>query len=217
MPWVNSNSCNARTTVLAATGRLCNLHRRNRGSYYPRLCITHYISSTLRTRLVPVSCITCLKPIALTILRQFREFDELLLASFKRYILSNPKKFENCPTADCPQVYRIGSTTETVVQCSECLAEICTSCKVTWHEGMSCSEMREAKDPDNMKNKELMRELGIRPCPRCKTNTEKTYGCNHMTCGGCQTHICWYCMRDFGLNNGALVYEHMRKEHGSDL
>ena len=62
-----------------------------------------------------------------------------------------------------------------------------------------------------------MEQLGIRPCPRCSTNIEKILGCNHMTCVGCQTHICWFCMSDFGLNNGALVYDHMRKEHGNRL
>ena len=178
-----------------------------------RNCIALYISSAIHSRFVPVNCVTCRQPISLSILSQFREFDDLLLASFKRYISSNPTKFENCPTPDCPQVYRIGSTTETAVQCSECLAEICTSCKVIWHEGMSYAETREAKDPDNVRNKELMRDLGIHACPRCKTNIEKTYGCNHMTCYACKPHICWYCMKDFGLDNGTLVYEHMRKEH----
>lgn len=182
-----------------------------------RICMNHQIYTAVRARRLPVTCTICAKPIGLSILRQFRDFDELLIASFNSYISSNPTKFESCPTADCPQVYRIGSTSESVVQCSECLAEICTSCKVIWHEGMSYAEMRAAKDPDNLKTKELMRELGIHPCPRCSTNIEKTYGCNHMTCSACQTHFCWYCMEDFGLGNGSLVYEHMRKEHGDLL
>jgi IBR domain, a half RING-finger domain/Zinc finger, C3HC4 type (RING finger) len=180
-------------------------------------CITHYISSALRSRSVPVNCITCNKPIALSILRQFREFDDLLLASFKRYLSINPTVFENCPTADCPQIYRIGSVSETVVQCSECLAEICTSCKVIWHEGMTCAEMKESLNPDSVRNKQLMAKLGIHACPRCSTNIEKISGCNHMTCGACKTHICWICKKDFGLNNGARVYEHIREEHGDRL
>ena len=182
-----------------------------------RSCVSHYISSTLRSRSVPISCITCAKPIALAVLHQFREFEELLLVSFKSYISLNPATFENCPTADCPQVYRVGSLSDTVVQCSECLIEICTFCKVIWHEGMTCAEMKESMNPDSLKNKELMVWLGIRPCPRCSTNIEKIAGCNHMTCGGCQTHICWLCMRDFGLKSGQLVYEHIRNAHGNRL
>jgi hypothetical protein len=179
-----------------------------------RNCLIHYIRSSLRSKSVPIICISCTKPVPLSVLRQFPDFDDLLFASFKSYVSSNLTKYDYCPTPDCPQVYRIG-TTENVVQCSECLAEICTSCKIEWHEGMSCEDVREEMNPDNNKNKKLMEQLGIRSCPRCETKIEKTYGCNHMTCGGCHTHICWFCMKDFGLNSGSLVYDHMRRAHGS--
>jgi len=34
------------------------------------------------------------------------------------------------------------------------------------------------------------RALGQKPCPGCKTWTEKQGGCRHMTCR-CGTHWCW--------------------------
>ncbi|KAL1762826.1 hypothetical protein FB107DRAFT_198398 [Schizophyllum commune] len=41
----------------------------------------------------------------------------------------------------------------------------------------------------------LMRDRGWRACPGCKTNIQKTEGCNHMTCPspGCNWHFCYAC------------------------
>ena len=175
-----------------------------------RICISHHIQAAIQSRLVPVGCIACSKPVALTILSGFTEFDDLLSASFAAYVANNPSTYAYCPTPDCPQVYRIGAA-GTLAQCSECLVEICTSCKTEWHEGLTCAEVQdEAELP-----KTLMEELGIKPCPRCKTKIEKTYGCNHMTCGGCGTHICWFCLKDFGVDGANATYNHMTEAHGN--
>lgn len=41
----------------------------------------------------------------------------------------------------------------------------------------------------------LMKDRGWKACPGCKTNIQKTDGCNHMTCPspGCNTHFCYAC------------------------
>ncbi|KDQ11846.1 hypothetical protein BOTBODRAFT_34936 [Botryobasidium botryosum FD-172 SS1] len=41
----------------------------------------------------------------------------------------------------------------------------------------------------------LIRKKRWMRCPRCKTPTEKTDGCNHMTCivPGCRAHFCYLC------------------------
>jgi len=39
----------------------------------------------------------------------------------------------------------------------------------------------------------LMRQKGWKHCPGCETPTEKTWGCNHMTCKGCTCHWCYQC------------------------
>ena len=38
----------------------------------------------------------------------------------------------------------------------------------------------------------LEHTVEVRPCPKCNTGWEKSYGCNHMTCT-CGTHFCWGC------------------------
>ncbi|KAL4067477.1 hypothetical protein V8B97DRAFT_927613 [Scleroderma yunnanense] len=43
--------------------------------------------------------------------------------------------------------------------------------------------------------KHLVKQMGWKHCPRCKTPVQKTGGCNHMTCvtPGCNSHFCYKC------------------------
>lgn len=50
----------------------------------------------------------------------------------------------------------------------------------------------------------------IRRCPGCGVATEKTYGCDHITCP-CGTHWCYACGRE---SDQGKIYEHMAREHG---
>ncbi|PMD57892.1 uncharacterized protein K444DRAFT_564766 [Hyaloscypha bicolor E] len=53
----------------------------------------------------------------------------------------------------------------------------------------------------------------IKKCPGCGTMTEKTSGCDHITCtvDGCGTHWCFFCGGKFDEN---AIYTHMSTEHG---
>ena len=48
--------------------------------------------------------------------------------------------------------------------------------------------------------------MGAVPCPRCKVDTVKTSGCNHMTCQACGAEWCWLCRRIFGPGGEELHY-----------
>jgi hypothetical protein len=78
---------------------------------------------------------------------------------------------------------------------------------------MTCAEHKDVVSGGYEALKRTKRALGIKDCPRCKTAIEKTYGCDHMTCGGCGAHICWKCMQTF--KDDGSCYEHMNREHGS--
>ena len=138
-------------------------------------------------------------------------FEELLETSLTSYIRRHPQTFRECPTPDCGQVYR-ATVNASLFTCSNCLTPVCTTCH-TCHQGMSCAEHRDHTSGDYEALEKAKRRLGIKDCPMCKTAIEKTEGCDHMTCVGCGTHICWKCMRTFDDPN--LCYKHMNKEHGS--
>jgi hypothetical protein len=57
------------------------------------------------------------------------------------------------------------------------------------------------------------------PNPDCGIATEKTSGCNHITCGNCRTHWCYVCQGIFPYNqihtgSPTDIYRHMSDAHG---
>lgn len=137
-------------------------------------------------------------------------FEGVLEASFVSYIRHRPEKFRYCPTADCSCIY---STTDTArcYKCPKCRIDTCTSCHNPF-KGKTCREHEEYASGVYEELERYKKEHGIKDCPKCKTAIEKTEGCNHMTCGGCQTHICWVCLETFV--SGPLCYDHMNRKHG---
>ena len=66
----------------------------------------------------------------------------------------------------------------------------------------TCDDCRVLKDAPKSKE-----------CPGCGTMTEKTYGCDHITCTvpGCGAHWCYFCGGRFDVGT---IYTHMSDEHG---
>ncbi|KAK0732491.1 hypothetical protein B0T21DRAFT_291060 [Apiosordaria backusii] len=135
-------------------------------------------------------------------------FEEVLNASFKSYVSHRPDALRYCPTPDCGQIYRAATGTFT---CPNCLTPVCTTCHAT-HQGMTCADYKFVSSGGDIALKQAKQRLGIKDCPKCKTAIEKTEGCDHMTCGGCGTHICWKCLKTFGTGNEC--YAHMNRAHG---
>lgn len=57
------------------------------------------------------------------------------------------------------------------------------------------------------------------PNPECGIATEKTSGCNHITCGNCRTHWCYVCQGIFPYDqlhtsSSTDIYRHMNEAHG---
>ena len=66
----------------------------------------------------------------------------------------------------------------------------CSNCNQAWHYETSCQEDKEVK--------QFATESGfiLKKCPKCKVWTEKSEGCNHMTCKLCKFDWCWLCELD---------------------
>ncbi|KAH7360837.1 hypothetical protein BKA65DRAFT_604184 [Rhexocercosporidium sp. MPI-PUGE-AT-0058] len=66
---------------------------------------------------------------------------------------------------------------------------------------------------DVCRESEGLKTEHIKKCPGCGTMTEKTSGCDHITCtvAGCGTHWCFYCGVKSDQNS---IYAHMSTEHG---
>jgi len=140
------------------------------------------------------------------------DFDQLLSASFATFIKSHPTDFQYCPTPDCDQFYRV-TKDGSIFTCSACLTPICTTCQAINHDENTCEEYQDFVKDGNIAFEKWKRENDVRDCPNCRTPIKKTYGCNQMTCQGCNAHICWLCMETFPTS--AECYGHMSKVHGS--
>ena len=141
-------------------------------------------------------------------------FEEVLESSFEEYIQRHTEAFRYCPTPDCGFIYRcaLGHDSKSLAHtCPNCFESICTSCHAR-HGGYSCADYKDIASGGHKALERLKRELNIKDCPKCTTPMEKTEGCNHMTCGGCKSHICWVCMAVF--ETSSPCYDHMNKKHG---
>jgi hypothetical protein len=137
-------------------------------------------------------------------------FEDILETSFASYIQRHPQMFRYCPKPDCGMIYRANSTMK-FNTCAKCLTVTCTFCHAP-HEGKTCAEYKDEVSGGYQATQKLKKELGIKDCPKCMTPLEKIEGCNHMTCGGCGTHICWICLEVF--SEAGPCYKHMGAKHG---
>jgi len=77
------------------------------------------------------------------------------------------------------------------MRCEECSAEFCYY-HSNAHSRVPCAEYRK-----KVAREERLAEQGVlrdtKACPNCGVRTEKTGGCNHMTCQRCTSDWCWVC------------------------
>ena len=73
-------------------------------------------------------------------------------------------------------------------------------CLQEYHEGTKCQDNAENEFRTYAKQK-------VKNCPKCKTRTEKTEGCNKMKCSRCNTNWCWICGKTLPANS---AYDHYK-------
>mmetsp|Transcript_98055 Transcript_98055/g.224904 ORF Transcript_98055/g.224904 Transcript_98055/m.224904 type:complete len:165 (-) Transcript_98055:301-795(-) len=89
------------------------------------------------------------------------------------------------------------------VECPECQHTFCPACRETGHVGQTCDAAREvraartAEADAEVAVASLAARSGWQQCPVCQVRTERTAGCNNMTCRSQQckgkTTYCYIC------------------------
>ena len=179
------------------------------GHSYDKSCVIQQLKSAE----FPLKCATedCEELLVLRDLQNLlseKERKKLAISALDEYVKRNREIVKYCPTADCSMVYRVSAEGRRLTCCT-CQAEICTSCQVQWHDGLTCAMFKSEKQVEGRLGDWMLRDPSNRKiCPKCKTPIEKIDGCNHMTCSGCKSHMCWLCLELFPT--GDLVYAHQK-------
>uniref|UniRef100_F1KPR8 RNA helicase n=1 Tax=Ascaris suum TaxID=6253 RepID=F1KPR8_ASCSU len=191
-------------------------------------CLNNQISSSIRSRTLPIVCTTCGEAFVM------RDFEALMMGGRNRdtpedfvkveslvesavafFMARNSDKYRHCITPDCGGIHKV-SVEQRLHACSLCGREICTRCGNENHGSVSCEEyntLREDVDASigHWVSKDPVRR---RECPndKCGAVIEKLAGCNHMQCEKCKVHFCWLCQ--FKAEESGPVYAHLQNIHG---
>ena len=121
-----------------------------------------------------------------------------LIEKYKKYkfeldILNNPNK-KICPFPNCDSYLELKDPKIKDVSCSN-NHTFCFLCLQKPHGKLSCKENFDTSMLEFAKNN------FVKKCPKCGIITEKSSGCNHITCSKCRFQWCWLC-------NGEYTNEH---------
>lgn len=126
--------------------------------------------------------------------------------------------FQRCCTPGCNSGQQCFPE-DTIMNCQECHHKTCITCDTQMHFGISCREKLEEREAAQ-KLQELATAGYIKTqakvCPGCQAPSQKTGGCDHMTCKAftlrstwwhvltsavgerCGHEYCWRCLADYG-------------------
>ncbi|XP_045810778.1 E3 ubiquitin-protein ligase RSL1-like [Trifolium pratense] len=152
-------------------------------------CVAIYIRYKLDDKIINIRCPfpECRGSLEPEFCRSILPTDD-----FKRWnkavceVLFNITEKFYCPFADCSALL-INDGTEAVrnLECPNCNRMLCGQCKVRWHEGIECSEVKKLKRGD--KGKDIMltniaKDMKWRQCPKCRLYVARSESCNIMKC-----------------------------------
>ncbi|KAI9004518.1 hypothetical protein DFJ74DRAFT_759998 [Hyaloraphidium curvatum] len=120
-----------------------------------------------------------------------------------------------CPNKRCGTVLEMpeGAEVWDRAQCPGCGTVMCPSCRVEYHENLTCEQFRAI--PEHLRNREDMELLDVaaqrrwRRCPGCSAVMELDSGCNHITCK-CKKEFCYICGADWtqpSCRNGCALWD----------
>lgn len=97
--------------------------------------------------------------------------------------------------------------------CEDCDFAFCRVCLASWHgEFVKCwPRSAEELTEEEQASYNYIR-LRTSACPTCDSPSQKTHGCNHMTCFQCRTHFCYLCTSWLDPSNPYEHFNNPKKE-----
>ncbi|KAL7722741.1 RBR-type E3 ubiquitin transferase [Entamoeba marina] len=116
-----------------------------------------------------------------------------------RTFLEQHPSYQFCTGDGCNKVIHIikNGKPNTKISCT-CGQEFCFGCGKGKHQPATCEELRNWESMFSEESESLKAITAIsKPCIKCGLMTERTKGCNHMTCPKCHAEWCWMCRGDW--------------------
>lgn len=85
----------------------------------------------------------------------------------------------------CSSDYTASGDAATLRKCLHCGGSLCVSCKVAWHEKMSCHKYKRRYPyggPEGKRLQKLVKRRMWQQCERCNHLIELAWGCERITC-----------------------------------
>lgn len=168
------------------------------------MCLSTYITSKVLEHEVPIMCCSpdCSEPVSLKLIQHLAGQD--VAEAHERHLAE--AAIENrvfCPYAGCSAVFELDEEVADVM-CLECRRLFCASCRVRWHDGLSCEEYRQLpedlRSPEDVALLHVARNKAWRSCPECRSLISKVEGdCNWMRCR-CGCAFCFKCGNEYTDN-----------------
>ncbi|KAL7712067.1 RBR-type E3 ubiquitin transferase [Entamoeba marina] len=133
--------------------------------------------------------------------------------------IKNRKSYVLCPVDTCGRAihYFDISKIEVPIVC-HCGQKFCFKCGREIHKPISCEQFIKwneltSNDTESLK---LLNTIS-KPCFHCGLHTERTDGCNHMTCRQCHGEWCWMCRGDWKTHGsstgGFFKFDELREQN----
>ena len=129
--------------------------------------------------------------------------DPLLLKRFMYFIakdfIVHKKAYVFCPVDTCGRaIHYFDISREEVPIICTCGQKFCFKCGREMHKPVTCEQFMEWNDlmTNDSENMKFVSSIS-KPCFHCGLYTERTDGCNHMTCPRCKGEWCWMCRGDW--------------------
>jgi TRIAD3 protein (E3 ubiquitin-protein ligase RNF216) len=178
------------------------MHPCPRGHYYCKGCTSKEIGRVVQLRRSRVECmvVNCGQCFSVPTIKKV--LSPKAFSTFEVIFANDMLKRADIESlAECPRcTFTMPmEPAETVFDCQNpnCDAKkTCRMCKHKDHTPLHCDEVEHDESARKRKMIEESMTLAlIRTCPnkKCKVETVKVSGCNHMRCDACQTHFCYLC------------------------